>query len=31
MMEAVSGAANLNRAYKRVKGNGAPGVDGDDR
>jgi hypothetical protein len=29
LMEAVSGAANLNRAYKRVKGNGgAPGVDG---
>jgi hypothetical protein len=29
LMEAVSSAANLNRAYKRVKGNGgAPGVDG---
>jgi hypothetical protein len=29
LMEAVSGAANLDRAYKRVKGNGgAPGVDG---
>jgi hypothetical protein len=29
LMEAVSGSANLNRAYKRVKGNGgAPGVDG---
>lgn len=29
LMEAVCGAANLNRAYKRVKGNGgAPGVDG---
>jgi RNA-directed DNA polymerase len=29
LMEAASGAANLNRAYKRVKGNGgAPGVDG---
>jgi RNA-directed DNA polymerase len=28
-MEAVCGAENLNRAYKRVKGNGgAPGVDG---
>jgi RNA-directed DNA polymerase len=29
LMEAVSGSANLNRAYKRVKANGgAPGVDG---
>jgi RNA-directed DNA polymerase len=29
LMEVVSGAANLNRAYKRVKANGgAPGVDG---
>jgi hypothetical protein len=29
LMEAVSGSANLNRAYKRVKGNGgAPGLDG---
>lgn len=29
LMEVVSGSANLNRAYKRVKGNGgAPGVDG---
>ena len=29
LMEAVSSSANLNRAYKRVKGNGgAPGVDG---
>ena len=29
LMEAVCGSANLNRAYKRVKGNGgAPGVDG---
>ena len=29
LMEAVSGSANLERAYKRVKGNGgAPGVDG---
>jgi len=29
LMEAVSGAANLDRAYKRVKGNGgAPGADG---
>jgi len=29
LMEAVSSSANLNQAYKRVKGNGgAPGVDG---
>ena len=29
LMEVVSGSANLNRAYKRVKANGgAPGVDG---
>ena len=29
LMEAVCASANLNRAYKRVKGNGgAPGVDG---
>ena len=29
LMETVSGSANLNRAYKRVKANGgAPGVDG---
>ncbi len=29
LMEAVSGSANLNQAYKRVKANGgAPGVDG---
>ncbi len=29
LMETVSSAANLNRAYKRVKANGgAPGVDG---
>ena len=29
LMEVVSGSANLNRAYRRVKGNGgAPGVDG---
>ena len=28
-MEAVTGSANLNRAYKRVKGNGgSAGVDG---